>query len=308
MAIENPFKNLSKPQKYAVIAGGSAIAAYALYRHKQNTGSWNPLNSGTAAGAASTAAGTTAASGTDPITGMPYSDDSATDPDTGQQYLAEAEQYGSVAAAEASVSAYGQSTATGSGIPVNPASPASSGSVNTVVGTSVYTSNASWEQAATAGLVSVGYDGPTVATALGNYVTQTPLTPAQVTIVNTAIGEYGPAPVGNLQIIPAPASGPGASTPVAAPTVSAGHVISATTTGITFGFNQNGATKVVYNLTGPGLPAAGKSETVTVSTTAVQANFTGLQKDKSYTLYITPYNSSGTGGIQGHIDGATTAH
>jgi hypothetical protein len=297
--MENPFKNLSPTQKYIVIGGGAAIGGYAIYAHHKSSGSWNPFSSGSAATG-------TAASGTDPITGMPYSDDSATDPVTNQQYLAEAEQYGSVAAAEASVSAYGQSTATGSGIPVNPASPASSGSVNTVVGTSVYTSNAAWEQAATAGLVSVGYDGPTVATALGNYVTQTPLTPAQITIVNTAIGEYGPAPVGNLQIIPAPASGPGASTPVAAPTISAGRVISATTTSITFAFNQNNAVKVIYNIVGPGIPTAGRSSTATVSTSAVQTTITGLEKGHSYTLYITPYNSSGTGGIQGHIDGATT--
>lgn len=298
--MDNPFKNLSTTQKYVVIGGGAAIGGYALYKHKQSSGTWNPFSSGTAA------ATTTAASGTDPITGMPYSDDSATDPITGEQYLQEAQQYGSVAAAEASVTAYGQSTATGSGIPVNPASPASSGSVNTVVGTSVYTSNAAWEQAATAGLVSVGYDGPTVAGALGAYVTQTPLTPAQVTIVNTAIGEYGPAPVGNLQVIQAPASGPGAGIPVAAPTIGNGKVLSATTTSITYQFTQNGAVKVQYNLVGPGLPASGRSSTASVSTTQVQATFNGLQKGHSYTLYVTPYNSSGTGGAQGHIDGATT--
>lgn len=303
--MENPFKNLSPTQRYIVIGGGAAIGLYAIYAHHKSTGSWNPFSSSTTAG---TAAASTAASGTDPITGMPYSDDSATDPATGLTYLAEAQQYGTVAAAEASVAAYGQSTATGSGIPVNPASPASAGSVNTVVGTSVYTSNAAWEQAATAGLVSVGYDGPTVATALGNYVTQTPLTPAQITIVNTAIGEYGPAPVGNLQIIPQPASGPGTGIPTAAPSVSNGRVISATTTSITFQYNQTGAVKVQYNLVGPGLPTAGKSSTATVSETEVQATFTGLEAGHAYVLYITPYNSSGTGGGQGHIDGATTAH
>lgn len=180
--MENPFKNLSTPQKYAVIAGGGAIGFYALYRHKQSSGSWNPFSSGSASN-------TTTGSGINPITGMPYSNDNATDPITGQTYLAEADQYGSVAAAEASVSAYGQSTATGSGIPVNPASPASSGTINTPVGTNIYTSNAAWAQAATAGLVSVGYDGPTVASALGVYLTQKPATPDQISIINTAIAE-----------------------------------------------------------------------------------------------------------------------
>jgi hypothetical protein len=239
---------------------------------------------------------------------MPYSTDDATDPITGLQYLQEANQYGSVAAAEASVAAYGQSTATGSGIPVNPASPFSQGSLNTPVGTNVYTSNAAWAQAATAGLVSVGYDGPTVASALGKYLTEKPATPDEITIINTAIAEYGAAPVGALQVIPAPAAGPGAGIPVSAPTVSAGHVVSATTSSITFGFNQNGATKVHYNLTGAGLPASGKSQDANVSTTSVQATFTGLRKGTSYTLYVTPYNASGTGGVQGHIDGGTTAH
>ena len=202
MAFENPFKNLSKPQLYIVVAGGLGIGGFALVAHHKKTGSWSPFASGTAATSNS------GATGTDPVTGLPYSQDDATDPITGQQYLAEAEQYGSVAAAEASVSAYGQSTATGSGIPVNPASPASSGSINTPVGTSVYTSNAAWAQAATAGLTDVGYSGTDVATALGDYLTQTPLTPAQATLVNTAIAEYGPAPVGALQVILQPKSGP----------------------------------------------------------------------------------------------------
>jgi hypothetical protein len=307
MPVTNPFSGLSKNQRYIVIGGGALIAVFAVIQRHKSTGSWNPLSTGTAANS-TPAPGSTAASGTDPITGMPYSDDNATDPQTGLQYLAEADQYGSVAAAEASVSSFGQSTATGSGIPVNPASPASSGTINTPVGTNIYTSNAAWAQAATAGLVSVGYDGPTVANALGGYLTQKPVTPAQISIINTAIAEYGPAPVGQLQVIPAPASGPGAGVPVAAPTVSGGRVVSATTSSITFEYNQNGASKVHYNLTGPGLPASGRASDANVSQTQVQAVFSGLQKGHAYTLYITPYNPSGTGGEQGHIDGSTTTH
>lgn len=146
MAFQNPFKNLSRPQMYAVGIGGAAIGGYALYAHHKKTGSWSPFATGTAATAS------TGATGTDPVTGLPYTQDGETDPITGEGYLQEAQQYGSVAAAEAAVSAWGQSTATGSGIGVNPASPASSGSINTPVGTSVYTSNAAWAQAATAGL------------------------------------------------------------------------------------------------------------------------------------------------------------
>lgn len=206
--MDNPFSKLSKPQLYATIAGGLGIGGYMVYRHHKSTGSWNPWSKGTPA----TGGGSSA---TDPVTGLPYSQDTATDPATGQQYLAEAQQYGSVAAAEASVSAFGQSTASGSGVPVNPASPASSGSINTPVGTSVYTSNAAWAQAAQAGLTDVGYDGPTVAAALGAYLTQTPVTPAQAQLISTAIAEYGPAPVGNLQVIQAPAAQPSPTPPPA---------------------------------------------------------------------------------------------
>src|ERR1700761_5648031 len=199
MAFENPFKHLSKPEIYVTIAGGGAIAGYFVWRHHNVTGSWNPWSSQGASSSPDTS-GAAVGSGQDPITGLPYSDDDATDPLTNETYLNEANQYGSVAAAEAAVSAYGQSTATGSGIPVNPASPASSGSVNTVVGTSVYTSNAAWAQAATNGLADIGYSATDVSAALADYLTQTPVSTAQAQLINTAIAEYGPAPVGNLQV------------------------------------------------------------------------------------------------------------
>jgi hypothetical protein len=295
MPIENPFKDLSKNQRYAVIAGGALIGGYAVYHHHSVTGSWNPFSKATAASSG------TAASGIDPITGLAYSDDSATDPITGMQYLAEAEQYGSVATAEAATTAYGQSTATGSGIPVNPASPASSGSINTPVGTNIYTSNAAWSQAATAGLVDVGYQGTDVASALGAYLTQTPETPAQAALVKTAIAEFGPAPVGNLQIVLAPASGPGAGIPNAAPTVSAGHIVSVTKSSGTVAWTGNNASKYVCTLTGPG---GDKTQTVTSPT----VQFTGLQAAHNYSVQVLPYNSSGTAGLTGHVDFQTLAH
>jgi hypothetical protein len=206
MGIKNPFEGLHGWQIYAALGGGVAVGGYALYKHHSSTGSWSPFKASSPTTTGTTSDGT--ATSTDPITGLAYSDDSATDPITGQAYLAEAQQYGSVAAAEASVSAFGQSTATGSGIGVNPASPASSGSINTPVGSSVYTSNAAWSEAVQAGLEDVSgstsYDGTDIGTALGDYLTQQPLTAAQGQVINIAIAEYGPAPVGNLQVILAP--------------------------------------------------------------------------------------------------------
>lgn len=205
----NPLKNLSKGQRTAVIIGSLGIGGLMVVGHHKKTGSWNPFNN---AGAASTAGTPSTQTGTNPITGMPYTSDNATDPITGMTYLAEAQQYGSVAAAEASVSAFGQSTATGSGIPVNPASPPSSGTPNPPVGGSVYTSDSAWSQAAQAGLTSIGYDGTTVAEALGAYLTGTPVTPAQIKIINAAIAEYGQPPVGTFQIIPIPPQTPSPNT------------------------------------------------------------------------------------------------
>jgi hypothetical protein len=208
MPFENPFKKLSKPQIYAVIGGGLLIGAYAEYRHHQQTGSWSPF--------ATAAAGSTAAAGEngsaiDPVTGLPYAEDNTVDPETGLTYLAEANEYGSVASAEASVTAYGQSTASGSGIAVNPASPAASGSPNTVVGSSIYTSNAAWSSAVQAGLEDISggttYDGTDIGTALGAYLEGQPLTAAQAQVVSVAIAEYGNPPVGTFQIILSPATG-----------------------------------------------------------------------------------------------------
>lgn len=210
--MENPFSHLSKWQLYAVIGGGTLIAGYAEYKHHQSTGSWSPF--ATAPAAASSPGG----SGIDPVTNLPYSDDSVTDPETGLTYLAEAQEYGSVTAAEASVSQYGQSTASGSGIGVNPASPPSSGSVNTTVGSSIYTSNAAWATAVEAGLGSINpsnpgqYDGTDIGEAIGAYLQGQPLTPGQAQVVSVALAEFGDPPVGTFQIILAPAAPTGPST------------------------------------------------------------------------------------------------
>jgi len=208
MHVDNPFKKLSKPEIYVVIVGATLIAGYAEYRHHQSTGSWSPFVSAPKSSAANGTAAGTSATGTvtDPSTGQVYSD-TAVDPITNLTYASEISNYGSVASADSQFSnAYGASTGT-----VEPQSFATGYTSNlasvgesSISGNDVYTSNSAWAQAVTAGLTDVGYDGPTVSAALGAYLTGTPLTPAQVTIVNTAIAEYGPAPIGNIQIIQQP--------------------------------------------------------------------------------------------------------
>lgn len=199
--VKNPFKNLSKPQVYAVIGGSVIIGGYVEYRHHKSTGSWNPFNSGSAAGNGT---------GIDPVTGMPYSQDNAIDPITNLPYLAEAQQYGSVQAAESSVSAYGQSSASGTGIAPNvDTGGGGSNPAPGSVGSSTYTSNAAWAQAATAGLADIGYPETDVATALGDYLTGTPVTPTQAGYIQTALAEFGQPPVGTFQIIRQPVTTPG---------------------------------------------------------------------------------------------------
>ena len=197
--VKNPFKGLSKPQIYAVIAGTLGIGGFLVYRHHSSTGSWNPFSSGSAAGTGITI---------DPVTGLAYSQDNVTDPVTGMTYLAEAQQYGSVQAAESAVSQFGASSPSGTGT-----STAYTGGLTQSptggVSASTYTSNAAWSQAVVAGLTDIGYPETDVATAIGDYLTATPLTPAQVNIVNAALSEFDNPPVGTFQIIRQPVTTPG---------------------------------------------------------------------------------------------------
>lgn len=87
----------------------------------------------------------------------------------------------------------------------------------TTVGTA-YTSNAQWSQAVEAGLTALGWDAQAVGAAVGKYLLSMPLTADQVTIVQTAVAEYGPPPVGTYAIIakaapPPSTSGGGTPTP-----------------------------------------------------------------------------------------------
>lgn len=200
----NPFKGLPKPARYAVIIGALGIGGYFVYRHHQSTGSWNPWSSAPAS---------TSATGIDPVTNLPYAQDNVTDPATGETYLAEAQQYGSVAAAEAAVSAYGQSSPTGSGIGANPASGTTGSGGTTVVTSSTYTSNAAWSQAVQQGLEAISgstsYDGTDIGSALGAFLDRQALSPEQANLIQTALAEYGNPPVGTYTIIREPAKKPG---------------------------------------------------------------------------------------------------
>lgn len=185
-------KTISTPAAVA-IGGGSLVAIYFAYKQHK---------------ASQAASSSTSASSIDPVTGLPYSEDNQVDPLTGETYLAEAQQYGSVSAAESAAAGssamdysnasngYGYGYGSGSGSPGS-----SSGS-----GTG-YSSNAAWAQAVEAGLTDIGYSSTDVAAALGRYLAALSLTSDQATIVQAAIAEYGPPPVGSYQVILAPSTG-----------------------------------------------------------------------------------------------------
>jgi hypothetical protein len=144
----------------------------------------------------------------DPLTNLPYSQDNVIDPATNESYLQEAQQYGSVQAAEASVGAFGGTVSSGSGFPVQPASPGLDGSTQAAPGSqgsTNYTDDEAWAQAATAGLASIGYSSTDVATALGAYLAGEQLTTAQAQLVHTALAEY-PIPQ-KLPVLVAPVTG-----------------------------------------------------------------------------------------------------
>ena len=201
MAIENPFKNLSKPQLYAVVGGGTLVTGYALYRHHKTTGSWSPFATASSTSSVSdeTASGSSTTV-TDPSTGVTYSS-TAIDPLTDMTYAAEIAQYGTVAQAESAVSSeYGltQSGLQPSTLSTGYQSATGTIGTTTTSGTNLYTSNAAWSQAVQAGLEDVSgstsYDGTDIGTALGAYLQGQPLTAAQNSLIATAIAEYGPTP------------------------------------------------------------------------------------------------------------------
>lgn len=189
-----------KPWEWGIAAvAGLGITYLAWKQHAANS-------------SASTAA---TASGTDPLTGMPYSEDNQVDPATGMTYLDEAQEYGSVSAAEESVSSYGTSDYYGNGTPVLGYTGEGYDNYDYYTGTGAetYASNAQWSQAVQAGLTDIGYSSTDVSGALGRYLAGLSLTTAQAGIVQAAIAEYGPPPVGTFQIItqsPVPTGGTGA--------------------------------------------------------------------------------------------------
>lgn len=142
---------------------------------------WYRKRSGGSSSAAAPATAATDPNAIDPATGIPYAD----------------EQAGNYAGYTQGISGYGYGTPT-------------LGGGTSPTGTT-FTTNAQWVQAATAGLTALGYNGSDVGAALGLYLLGMPLSADQVTIVQTAVAEFGPPPVGQFAIIASPNSQTGST-------------------------------------------------------------------------------------------------
>jgi len=148
--------------------------------------------------------------------------------------------------------------------------------------------NAQWSTAAVTALVNQGWDGMTVQTAIGRFLTDASVDTGQETIVRAAIGAVGNPPQGNHTIIhmPTPAPSP---TPTPTPTPGAKYgpisgppalklgAVTRSTIRVTWQPLKN-ATAYHETLTGGGINKA-------QDTTATYAYYTGLKPNTTYSFH-----------------------
>jgi hypothetical protein len=145
--------------------------------------------------------------------------------------------------------------------------------------------NAQWSNAAVTALVNQGWDGMTVQTALGRFLTDASLDTGQETIVRAAIGAVGNPPQGAHTIIhmptptPSPTPTPGAKYgPISGPPVLSLGAVTRTSIRVTWQPLKN-ATAYHETLSGGGVNKA-------QDTTATYAYYTGLKPNTTYTFHV----------------------
>ena len=288
-----------KISNWWLLGGGlGAVAAVYFYR-KAASGPASPASSASS-------------SSIDPVTGLPYSQDNQADPVTGLTYLQEAQEYGSVQAAEQEVTSgsayYG---VTGAGSAIDSGYPTIYGAAGTTSPSpGSYATDAQWAQAVTAGLADLGYNSADVSTALGLYFQNQPLGTladgaSALSIVQAAIAEYGQPPVGTYQITAAPTSagsttgnaGSGTGAAAAAKPASAPQdlqVIPVSNTAITAEWRPvAGASGYEFQVT-PKDPAPHNIGART------SYNAGGLKPRTSYVVHVAAVNAAGTGPYATH--------
>lgn len=253
--------NVPKPALIIAGAASLGIIVYAYWRH----------------GSSSTDTSTTDTSSTldssiDPATGVPYADEygymnsgysfqGVTDPSTG--------------------------AIIGNGV--------GTGTVTTV------STNAAWAQAAQAYLAGiVGYDGTTVAAALGAGLLGHYMTPDQVGIWNEAIAYEGNPPQGYPPLNQTPPIGNPSPTPSKLHAPSAVHAQSIDKSHIEVFWNTiSGAQGYHIKIQGPGA-----DHTVITHNTG-HYTFGSLSHNSTYHFAVAGYNAAGTGAYSGRVSGRT---
>lgn len=286
--------------------GGAAVAVWYFYKNASN-------NSSTSSSSDSA----TSASSTDPVTGLPYSEDNQIDPLTGMTYLQEAQEYGSVSAAESEVSEDGYTAEGGYGADeygaVDSGYPTLYEGDTSTNDTTSFSTNAAWAQAVTSGLASLGYSSTSISAALGLFFAGLPLSAADASIVEAAEAEYGPPPQGTYNIIPEPSTGSGTGTTgtgtgTGTTTEKPGGVTDITveakngTATVSWRppqYDSKAGEATTYNVGISPAPKGGASGSHDIGS-RTSYKISGIQKGTTYKVTVSAANSAGTGPSETH--------
>jgi hypothetical protein len=195
------FKGLKTWQQVAIIGGGgAAVIGVVVYDKKAKAAK---ASAAEPAAVTAAAAGTTATAGEieDPATGQYYPDDTV-DPETGLTYQQEITEYGSVAAADTEgLADQGEQQDETPEEYEEEIGGTSSGTTGATVAT-----NAQWMAEVESGLSQQGYTASDIGQGIAGYFAGKPLgTSADgtnlYTMMNLAVSEYGPAPVGDYPLL-----------------------------------------------------------------------------------------------------------
>jgi hypothetical protein len=284
--------HMKKGYVIAIAGGGLVLVIYLYRKQKANAAAATPAT----AQAATTTGGQ--------LNGYPWdgtignsADPQSEDPSTGMTYAQEAAEGVGVYTA-----ASGADTGALAGL--------SGVTTSTTSATSAPTTNAAWAQQATANLVAIGYSSTDVAAALGQYLASLPLTAAQQTIVQVALAEDGPPPVGSFSIITtgsstATSTGTGStSTGSTAPkgTLSppTGLKCAASSTSVTLRWNSSpGANQYHYQI----LTAAGANVHDAETNSLGGAGVSGLKSKTAYRWRVAAQDSTGAMNVSAWVFG-----
>jgi len=189
------FKGLKKWQQGAVVIGGVAVTGgFILYERKQKAAT---AAAGAAAVPSTSATGATAETAgdivTDPTTGQAYPADSV-DPATGLTYGTEIQEYGSVAAADEEGAEAGDSA-------IEEGLTQTEYDEETGQAAGSTASNSAWVSEVESALSDLGYSSTDIQQGLARYFSSSPQGTAAdgtdlYSMMDTAIGEFGPPPSG----------------------------------------------------------------------------------------------------------------